>query len=111
MLVAGVPEHAGLDPDHRVRQDLTGVAAGESDQQVVVSFSEVFAPYKLLFGANGPLIKKAAVADCNDMSADFGTELPISARPYRLDSFSDSQLVLVPNENYWGDAPLVRLRS
>jgi peptide/nickel transport system substrate-binding protein len=82
---------------------ITSVAAGESDQQAVVSLNEVFAPYKLLFDG---LIKKAAVADCNDISAEFETELPISARPYRIDSWSNSQLILVPNENYWGDPPL-----
>ena len=79
---------------------ITTVEAGESDQQVVVSLNEVFAPYKLLFDG---LIKKAAVADCNDISAEFSTELPISGRPYRIDSWSESQLILVPNENYWGD--------
>jgi peptide/nickel transport system substrate-binding protein len=83
---------------------IISVEPGESDQQVVVGLSEVYAPYKQLFsGPVGSLIKKAAVADCNDISGDFGTELPISGRPYRIDAWSDSQLVLVPNENYWGD--------
>jgi peptide/nickel transport system substrate-binding protein len=82
---------------------IESVAAGESDQQVVVSLTEVFAPYKLLFDG---IIKKAAVADCNDISAEFQTELPFSGRPYRIDSWSNSQLVMVPNENYWGDPPL-----
>jgi peptide/nickel transport system substrate-binding protein len=82
---------------------ITSVAAGESDQQVVVSLNEVFAPYKLLFDG---LIKKAAVADCNDISAEFSTELPISGRPYRIDSWNESQLILVANENYWGEPPL-----
>jgi peptide/nickel transport system substrate-binding protein len=86
---------------------ITSVEAGDSDQQVVVTFSEVYAPYKQLFsGAGGPLIKKAAVADCSDISAEFETELPISGRPYRIESWSNSQLILVPNENYWGDAPV-----
>jgi len=49
---------------------ISSVAAGESDKQVVVSFTDLYAPYKGLFGG---LIKKAAVADCNDISADFQT--------------------------------------
>jgi peptide/nickel transport system substrate-binding protein len=86
---------------------ITSVEAGDSDKQVVISFNQVYAPYKVLFGAQGALIKKAAVADCNDISEDFGTELPFSAMPYKIGSFSESQLELVPNENYWGDAPVV----
>jgi len=79
---------------------ITGVAAGESDQQVVISFSRVYAPYKGLFDA---IIKKAAVADCNDISTDFATELPISAQPYMLNSFGENELELVPNPNWWGE--------
>jgi peptide/nickel transport system substrate-binding protein len=85
---------------------ITSVEAGDSDQQVVVTFSETYAPYKQLFssaaGGEG-VIKKAAVEDCNDVSSDFRTELPISGRPYKIDSWSKSQLILSPNENYWGD--------
>jgi peptide/nickel transport system substrate-binding protein len=83
---------------------IISVEPGESDKQVVVSLSEVYAPYKQLFSSPvGSIIKKAAVADCNDISGDFRTELPISGRPYRIDSWSESQMILVPNESYWGD--------
>ena len=83
---------------------IIAVEPGESDKQVVVSLSEVYAPYKQLFsGPVGSIIKKAAVADCNDISGDFQTELPISGRPYKIESWSDSQLILVANESYWGD--------
>jgi peptide/nickel transport system substrate-binding protein len=81
---------------------ISAVAAGESDKQVVVSFTDVYAPYKGLFGG---LIKKDAVADCNDISEDFGTELPFSGLAYKIDSWSEEQVVLVPNENWYGDAP------
>src|SRR5690606_12945724 len=34
---------------------------------------------------------------------DLQTEFTFSNRPYKLDSWSESQSILVPNENYWGD--------
>lgn len=79
---------------------MTGVEAGADDHEVVVTFSEVYAPYKNLFNT---IIKAAFVADCNDVSADFGTEIPISARPWLLESWSTEQAILVPNETYWDD--------
>jgi peptide/nickel transport system substrate-binding protein len=84
---------------------IASVEAGSSDQQVVVSFKEVYAPYKQLFSApsGGGLLKKAAVEDCNDVSADFRNNLPISGRPYKIDSWSKDQLILSANENYWGE--------
>jgi peptide/nickel transport system substrate-binding protein len=85
---------------------ITSVEQGENEKQVVVKFSEIYAPYKQLFsGAAGGegVIKKAEVEDCNDVSGLWRTELPISGRPYKIDSWSKSQLILSPNENYWGD--------
>ena len=79
---------------------VTAVEAGEGEGEVVVSFSEVYAPYKNLFN---PMIKAAAVADCNDVSADFGTEIPISGRPWLLESWSPEQAILVPNTAYWDE--------
>ncbi|HWM23162.1 MAG TPA: ABC transporter substrate-binding protein [Ilumatobacteraceae bacterium] len=81
---------------------ITSVTAGDNDQQVIFSYDRVYAPYKTLFDA---IIKKAAVADCMDISADFQTELPISGRPYMINSFGENELELVPNPNWWGDAP------
>ena len=69
----GSIEHGGLRPDHVVEQ-------GDADHQVVVKFSEVYAPYKNLFGS-GQFIKAAAVANCKDVSADFADNIPFSAVP------------------------------
>jgi ABC-type oligopeptide transport system substrate-binding subunit len=79
---------------------ITSIKAGDSDKQFVVEFKSVYAPYRALFGA--PL-KHDAFADCNDISGDLQTDFPFSDRPYQLDSWSDSQLVMVPNPNYFGD--------
>ncbi len=80
---------------------ITSVEAGDSEQQVVISFSEVFAPYKDLFGA-GRFLKADAVDDCNDVSADFADNIPFSAMPYKIESWSLDQLVLVKNDAYYG---------
>lgn len=81
---------------------IVSVEAGASDQQVVVEFNEVYAPYKLLFGG---LIQASAVEDCNDISTDFADIIQISGREWVMDSWSPEQLVFTPNANYWGDAP------
>ena len=78
---------------------ISSVAAGESDKQVVVSFTALHAPYKNLFSG---LIKKAAVADCSDISADFQTSINYSGTEWKMDSWSKDQVVFVPNESYWG---------
>lgn len=82
---------------------IISVEAGESDSQVVVEYSAIYAPYKGLFGS---LIKAAAVEDCSDVSTDFADINETSARPYIMESWSPSQVVFAPNENYWGDAPV-----
>ncbi len=81
---------------------IISVEAGASDQQVVVEFNEVYAPYKLLFGG---LIQATAVEDCTDISTDFSDIIQISGREWVMDSWSPEQLVFTPNANYWGDAP------
>jgi peptide/nickel transport system substrate-binding protein len=78
---------------------ITSIEQGDSDKQVVVEFSEVYAPYKTLF-VN--LIKADAVSDCNDVSADFADNIPFSAKPYKIESWSLDQVILVKNDAYFG---------
>jgi peptide/nickel transport system substrate-binding protein len=82
---------------------ITSVEKGSSDSQVVVSLKSVYGPYKTLFSdASVPIIKKAAVDNCMDVSADFSTEMPISGRAVKLQSWGENQSVLVANDKYWG---------
>jgi peptide/nickel transport system substrate-binding protein len=81
---------------------ISSVEAGEGDQQVVFTYTSPYAAYKTLFDA---IIKKAAVADCMDISTDFSTELPMSAQPYMISSFGENEMELTPNPNWWGEAP------
>jgi peptide/nickel transport system substrate-binding protein len=86
---------------------IISVEAGESDKQAVVSFSTPYAAYKGLFN---PILKAARHEDCNDVSLDFEDTPPDSARQYKIESWSPSQSILVPNENYYGDDPAVAPR-
>ncbi|MEP7203260.1 MAG: ABC transporter substrate-binding protein, partial [Ilumatobacteraceae bacterium] len=73
---------------------ITSIEQGDSELQVVVKFSEVYAPYKNLFGN---LIKSDVMPDCNDVSAEMADNIPFSAMPYKIESWSLDQLVLVKN--------------
>ena len=79
---------------------IDSVEAGSSDKQVVVEFKSVYGPYKSLFGG---LIKAATVENPSDISADFADFLSFSGRPWKMKSWSPSQVVYVPNDKYWGD--------
>jgi peptide/nickel transport system substrate-binding protein len=78
---------------------ITSIAQGTDDHQVVAKFSEVYAPYKNLFSG---IIKAAAVKNCKDVSADFADNIPFSAMPYKIESWSLDQLVLAKNDKYFG---------
>ena len=78
---------------------ITSVDAGTSDKQVVVTLKTVYAPYRGLFG---DLIKASSVKNTSDISGDFADFNGTSNRPYKMDSFSKDQIILVPNEKYWG---------
>ena len=79
---------------------IDSVEAGSSDKQVVVEFKSVYGPYKGLFGG---LIKAATVENPSDISADFADFLSFSGQPWKMKSWSPSQVVYVPNDKYWGD--------
>jgi peptide/nickel transport system substrate-binding protein len=81
---------------------LTSLEQGDSDHQVVAKFGSVYAPYKNMFSG---LIKKADTPNCMDVSADFQDNVPFSAMPYKIESWSVDQLVLVKNDKYFGDDP------
>jgi len=79
---------------------VTGVEAGSSDKQAVVTLKAVYAPWRGLFSG---LIKATAVKNTMDVSGDFADNIPFSGRPYKIQSWSPDQIVYVPNDKYWGD--------
>jgi len=70
-------------------------------QTAVISFDEVYAPYKTLFYS---VIKKAQTPNCEDISAELQDKIPYSGRPYKMQSWSPDQEILVPNDKYWNAA-------
>jgi peptide/nickel transport system substrate-binding protein len=84
-----------------------------SDKTVVIKFKAPFADWTDLFGGNqGHVLKKAAfpnAATTFDLANEMQTSLPFSGMPWKLQSFSKDQAVLVPNINYWvpADIPLL----
>jgi len=81
---------------------ITSLEQGDSDHQVVAKFSEVYAPYKNLFAG---LLEASKVSNCSDVSADFADNIPFSAMPYKIESWSLDQLVLAKNDGYYGNDP------
>ncbi len=79
---------------------ITSLANGASDKEIVVEFSSLYAPWRLLFGG---LLKAAATPDCSDVSAAFDGGISYSGTEWKIDSWSAEQLVLVPNEGYLGN--------
>ena len=83
---------------------ISAVTQGKDAREVVISYTEPFAAYRTLFSS---LIQRSAVDNCDDVSGDFQTTLASSGREWKLQSWSDAQEVLVPNDHYWGPKPTV----
>lgn len=82
---------------------IISVEAGDSDKQAIITFSSVYAPFRGLFN---PILKADMHDDCTDVSLDFEGVTPPSGRAFKFEEWSETQSVLVPNENYWGEPPL-----
>jgi peptide/nickel transport system substrate-binding protein len=80
---------------------IISVEPGASDKEVIVDWKTQYAAYKNVFSLQ--LIKAAAVDDCMDVSEAFDGGITYSGREYMIDSWSDEQLVLVPNPGYTGE--------
>ena len=64
----------------------------------VITFSEPYAPWRYLFGG---LLPAHAFDDETDISGRWNDEITVSGGPWRQESWSQEQHILVPNENYW----------
>jgi ABC-type transport system substrate-binding protein len=80
---------------------ILSITAGESDQQVIVEWASTYAPYKNVF--SNSLIKAAAVDDCSDVSEAFDEGISYSGREWIIDSWTNEQIVMVPNPGYLGE--------
>ena len=70
----------------------------DDPQTAIVTFSEPYAPWRTLFGG---MLPAHAFAGETDISGHWNDEIPISGGPWRQESWSQEQHILVPNENYW----------
>jgi peptide/nickel transport system substrate-binding protein len=76
-----------------------------SDPETAVAhFKTKYAPYKNLFSEAGGILEASKLKDCNDVSKDMQTDIGFSGGPWKLQSFSKDQLVMVPNDSYWDTA-------
>jgi peptide/nickel transport system substrate-binding protein len=85
-----------------------------SDQTVKLLFSEPYADWPDLFGGgttNGYVLKAAAFpsadADKPDLKDEMNDTIPFSGGPWKMQSWSKSQEILVRNDKYWGHQPLL----
>jgi len=79
-------------------------------QTAIINFKSPFTDWQDLFGGNQAyVLKKAAFPNGPDTSKELQTALPFSGGPWKLQSFSAQQLVLVRNDKYWvaDDKPLL----
>ena len=67
-------------------------------QTAVVRFAEPYAPWRYLFG--GVLPAHAFDGETN-ISGHWNDAITVSGGPWRQESWSQEQHILVPNENYW----------
>jgi peptide/nickel transport system substrate-binding protein len=81
-------------------------------QTVVIEFKAPYAAWADLFGsAFDFVIEKAAFPNADpeepDLAVNMKRGIPFSGGPWLLQSWSREQAVLVRNDNYWGEKPLL----
>jgi peptide/nickel transport system substrate-binding protein len=67
----------------------------------VVTFRDVWPDWRDLFGGASYLLKAAAFPRGPDLSTAMATDIPFSAGPWKLQSWTPDQAVLVANHRYW----------
>lgn len=82
---------------------IASVEQGDSPKQVKVTYKTPYYPWQEVFGA---LVNPKA-ADPKTFTQGWvkNPHNEWAAGPYKVDSFSDSQVTFVPNEKWWGNKP------
>jgi len=100
-------------PNAYTTSGYTDIASIDTSQPktVVITFKNTYSSWQSLFGGvyQGiieahafPTLENSAKPDLSNMMAN---SIPFSGGPWILQSFSQTQEVLVPNTNYWGKIP------
>lgn len=75
--------------------------------KVTLVFKEPYAPWRDLFNLTHYILKASAFTGKTDLSEEMQTSLGFAGGPFKLESFSESEMVLIRNENYWGKKALL----
>jgi peptide/nickel transport system substrate-binding protein len=79
--------------------------------RAVVTFTRPFADWADLFGGASTYVYKADAFSDPDTSDELATEIPFSGAPFKLESFSATEALLVRNDAYWDDERMPLLDS
>lgn len=97
-----ITSRAGCD-----KVDMEATEAGlEADGKVIeVVFTEDYAPWQTLFSTADGVILPSHLLEGEDWNTVWSDEIPIASGPFQFESWDKgSQLTLVRNENYSGEA-------
>lgn len=94
-------------PDSQSKVGYEDIESIEGDaQKVTIKFKKPFAPWKDLFGGGGQyVLKAAAFNNDSNVTGKMANELGFSGNAFKLDSFTESEMVLSRNPKYWGEQP------
>lgn len=74
--------------------------------KVTIKFKKAYAPWQTLFGSfgapNGWILKKAAFPKGANLTDEMADRMPFAGGPYKFESYSESEMVLVANSAYKG---------
>ncbi|KAB8289897.1 ABC transporter family substrate-binding protein [Bifidobacterium avesanii] len=82
-------------------RDIASVERGSTDKEVKVTFKTPFYPYQTLFAKLLPPQSASADTFVNGWQKNPHSEW--GAGPYKVESFSDTEVVFTPNEKWWGN--------
>jgi len=87
-------------------EDIASVKAGKSKNQVVVTFSKIYADWQGLFGG---LLPASLTATPDAFNKSWLTTPTVSAGPFKYSStdVAGSTVTLVPNPKWWGAKPVL----
>ena len=76
------------------------------DKTITFTFSEVYAPWRLMFSTIDAVILPAHILDGEDLNEVWRDEIPVASGPFQFDSWNKGvDMTLVRNENYWRESP------
>jgi peptide/nickel transport system substrate-binding protein len=96
-------------PDATVTTGYELIESVEGDgESVTITFSEPYAPWKDLFGGGSEYVLKAAAFEGNpNVTGLLADSLGWSGGAYVMESFTDSEMILVRNDAYFGPRPSI----